>query len=339
MSAGITRSRISPDGFTQISPFGEENPLDEKVQSDHAEVGVVNPDQRVINAWNISNPAYHCYFKYGSNPPFHNTHLFVDQPYSDTGVLESSLNAKVKDQINTLAERFVAGKVHVQVIVEGYRTFFDELANALLIRGCKDFYIESMLNQAPRDWQATWNVSGILVNTRVFQIWKQGVLTQEYGEAADNKRHCTLRLPYVYLQDRGTGRKSVVTAVHISGCASQRPTTGLEQLGTSIAKLWTEARGQADVLALGDFNAPPRYSKEDVPRELSGYDNIDFLAVPYLTHVNPMSQAASYDQIAISKATTSKGDYKVLPVTAMASATQAFVASIETSRQHHRQTQ
>jgi hypothetical protein len=161
ISEKVSTLNFNEELFTPILPFSQENVLESAVQSDHAEIAIRTPNDRIINVWNISNPAYHCYYKYGNTPPFHKSHLFVDQPYTN-GKMEAGLATKTQHQIATIAERFVKGEVNVQIIVEGFESFYSDLATKIKSLGQTKFEIISLLDNKPAKWKPEWNINGIL---------------------------------------------------------------------------------------------------------------------------------------------------------------------------------
>jgi hypothetical protein len=193
------------------------------------------PNNRIINIWNISNPTYHCYFKYGDNPPFHNTHLFVENPFLEES-MDKGLAAKSDSQIMTIAERFVKGEVNVQVIIEGYESFYNKLADKINALGHKEFRFISMLNEKPLQWDAKKNVTGILIDTSRFSVLESGVkyIKYKYREEQSSNQEKEFCLPFAHIRDKATDHAMVIAGVHVNGCASQYPKTGLETLAGII---------------------------------------------------------------------------------------------------------
>lgn len=320
---------FNQESFNPISPFTLENPLASEVQSDHAEIGLHISDRHVLNSWNISNPAYHCYFKFGDKPPFHQSHLFVNKPYNE-GVMDPVLAKKTEDQIATIAERFTKGQVHIQIIVEGFESFYEKLAAKIKEAAHPQFALVSLLNQKPDNWENHKNVTGILINTSRFSVLNSGVISKKYEEAEDAGKKNDFCLPFAHLRDTEREDALIVAGVHVSGCKTQHPKSGLETLAKTMKEL-DEANTfePADVIAAGDFNTPPRFAKESM---LGLLDSRGILLNPeYPTHVNPRSEAANYDQIAILKGRECV-KYEMAPLSELSPATQQFVASVEKSR-------
>lgn len=326
------------EDLNPILPFGEDNPLDKKVQSDHCELAIMIPPTqescgfRTINVWNISNPAYHGYFQYGDQPPFHHTHLFVDKPYQE-GKLDERLTTKIEEQVNTIAQRFANRTIHIQVIVEGYEDFYDLLAQKLQELGAKDYMIVNLLKDKPADWKKEWNVTGILVNTVCYQVLESDVVRGKYCEEQDSNKEKDFQMPYVKVEDRLSHHQFYVLGVHINECASQYPKSGLELLSKEIMKLWLKGQKKADVLALGDYNTAPKNSQISVLGELEG--DKELLTTPYPTHVNPSSLAGIYDQASLLRAEGSPWKYVVLTLDGISDASKALVKSIQTSRENY----
>ena len=347
MTHSISAPAYHEAGFTPVSPFGETNKLKPAVASDHAEIAIQTPDQRVINAWNISNPKHHDKFRFGDNPPFKGSHLFVKPPYTD-GVMEASLRKKIDLQVETIADRFVSGDVSVQVIVEGYKGFYDELATALLARGHDNFRVVSLLDNPPEGLKATKNVTGILINTDHYDVLSSDVKTVTYSEAANDGAESELVLPWAHLADKASGRETVVAGVHLKGNAAQYPKTGLQVLAKEMHSLWLNHMrldgpagelSTTDVIALGDYNTPPA-TAVDVAKALVddtaaySYSKANLYTAPYTTHVNPSNDAASYDVATVLTDSGSPGEYKMLDSSAISAQSRALIESIEQARLH-----
>lgn len=325
MDATLSQA-FNGNGFNRIVPFSH-GALDARVQSDHAEIGIKMTSGCILNLWNISNPKHHKNFEYGALPPFKNTHLYVKEPFNN-GNLDPSLLAKIEDQIEVIAKRFDTDKVHVQVIVEGYESFFNQLAEKINQIGIEIFEIISLVNHKnkPENWDNYSNMTGILVNGNCFTILDRDVVHLKYKEEADEGKEKELYIPYVHLEDN-RNRTVVIAGVHIPGCTSQRPKTGLKMIAEQMHEFFFKTLGKSDIIMIGDFNTSPQFCQEDL---------LSYLKIPaklfqpeYLTHVNPKSEAAKYDLAVIAchddyymKA------YKPLPITAMSKSSQALVSSI-----------
>lgn len=318
------------EGFTPICPFdSENNRLDPSVSSDHTEIALKTPEGRTINSWNISNPEYHCYFKYGAKPPFFQTHMYVEQPYKE-GKLVPGLEQKIERQVQVIRKRFLTKKVSIQVIVEGYSAFFKELSERLNKLGA-EFKLVSLLDTKAIELTDHRNITGILVNLDHFDLLNQGLVETKYHEEQDGKKEKDLALPYARLRDKLSQRTLTVVGVHIPGCGSQYPKSGLETLASILKDLWKRAQGTSDVIALGDYNTPPFSARTSLIGNLEGQGEL--LEAPYPTHVNPLSQAANYDQIAIIRSIDSRGNYVPLAKEELSSASIALIESIERSRE------
>ncbi len=322
----ITTSNYSlfdTEGFTSILPFNQENPLKNGVFSDHAEIAL-KVDDRVINVWNISNPEYHCYFKYGDNPPFHHTDLFVNKPFEDD-LMNKGLRDKIDEQINIIATRFVKGEVNVQIIMEGFDSFYNGLTDRIKELGSNNFQIFKNSN-------LKGNVTGILVDTSKFSILKSGGSIANYIETEDFDKEKQLRNPFVHIKDKSTGKSMVVVGVHVHGCNSQYPKGGLKALVEVIEQIFELNFGKSDVIAAGDFNTTPMYARESIIEKIK-YKSI-LLNAPYSTHVNPKSQAANYDQVVIVQGDAAT-KYEMLSASEVSIASQNLITSIEISREKY----
>jgi hypothetical protein len=287
---------FSLEGFTPILPFGDENPLEETVQSDHAEIAIKLANGDVVSAWNISNPIFHNYFKLGGLPPFHKTHLFIENPFVENRI-HTALKAKCDLQIQNLAERFVRKEVGIQVVVEGFESFYQQLEAEIRTLGFEYFQIVSLLDDMPTSWRRGDNIVGILINTSRYELLSRKVIHKDYCEVEDGNKAKTMYLPYVHVRDKMTNLTFAIVGVHINGCESQYPKSGLEVLGNQIKELHTTLEGKPDVLALGDFNTTPSQTALCMTPLLDNEWKVIFPL--YLTHVNPKSQAASYDHAII----------------------------------------
>ena len=322
----ITSSRCSlfdNEGFTSILPFNQGNPLKNGVFSDHAEIAL-KVDNRVMNVWNISNPEYHCYFEYGDNPPFHHTDLFVNKPFVDE-VMDKGLQDKTNDQINTIATRFVKGEVSIQIIVEGFDSFYKDLNDKIQELGSDNF-------QIIRNTDLKGNITGILVDTSKFSILTKGVSYVKYNEIEDSDNKKEMRNPFVHIKDKSSGKSMVVVGVHVSGCGSQYPKSGLKTLMEIIEQIYELNLGKSDVIAAGDFNTPPMNARESIIETMK--HQAILLNAPYPTHANPKSQAANYDQVVIVQADTTI-KYEMLQAPEVSVASQNLIKSIEQSREKY----
>lgn len=281
-------------GLNPIVPFDQKR-LAPAVCSDHAEIAFLIFERQVVNVWNISNPAHHHYFK--STPtfptaPFHNTHLYVEKPYVD-GKLDIILQEKVNNQSAWIAQRFKQKQVSVQVIVEGYEGFYKEIAEKIKKFGHEQFEIYSVLNSNPGNISPTKNVTAIIVDTSRLAIEDRGIVSDKYKEDA-NGRDCDFVMPYVRIRDLQSKQSMVIAGVHVPGADNCHPISGLGVLNKHIHALHAKYEGKCDIVATGDFNTPPLFSKVALV-------GMEFLLATYGTHVNPRSEAAIYDQTVILK--------------------------------------
>jgi hypothetical protein len=313
------------DELNSILPFKADNPLHEAVQSDHTEIALKTPEARIINVWNISNPAYHGYYKFGTNPPFYQTHMYVEKPYLENGELEASLANKIEDQLNMIANRFIKGEVSIQVIVEGYEEFYEQLIKKFQESNFTNYAICSLLNYKPEGWKKKSNVTAILVNTLFFKVLESNVVLKKYFEEEDSNKEKDFQMPFVKVSDELSNHQIFIIGVHINGCASQYPKSGLEVLAKEIQAFWKKGEEQADIIALGDFNTVPKNAKLSLLGNLN--DQGILLNAPYPTHVNPHSMAGNYDQAIIMKSTELR-KYEILTSDALSLASQKLIESI-----------
>ncbi len=299
------------NGYVSMKAFGGDNPLDQRVQSDHGEVAVVTTNGRVINVWNISNPAHHKYFAKDSGQTFTHTHMV---PKAGSTWLEEKIN----DQIDTIAARMKKSAVAIQVVAEGYKTFYDQLAKALSYG--KVFQFVSLLNTKSDELSSTKNVTGIIVDTSKYSLKDQDVMTVSY-EDKENNRKSELNIPFVHVKDTEHGNELLVVAVHIPGTRSQYPKSGLEALAQSAKKLWEKKEKAMDMILLGDFNTAPENAEK---HELG-----NLLVPSYFTHANPLPQASKYDLVAIQQAENTKATYTLAALSTLSPSTQALAASLE----------
>lgn len=106
----------------------------------------------------------------------------------------------------------------------------------------------------------------------------------------------------------------LLVGVHISGCASQFPKSGLQELARQLISLHYAHPG-ADILAVGDYNCPPCYVDAILVNEVRRVTDVQRLPSTYLTHVNPNCQAAVYDHAVVVRARSYRlGSISELPV-------------------------
>lgn len=291
-------------GFTAIHPFGKDNPLHPEVKSDHCEVSVLSSDGHIISAYNISNPAYHKYFANDANGVFAQTHLANTEP--------DFLARKVELQSKMLAERLLTSQVSIQIVVEGYETFFIDLQERL---SSGSFHL---LAEKPEGWSQTKNITGIIVDTSKFKVIESSVITVDYVDSENEGRRSVLRVPYVHLQNLVSKEGLVVAGVHVPGAASQYPKDGLAQLGIVLTTLWEKFK--VDLVAMGDFNSTP----DRVAPHVEG----TVLEPDYFTHANPRFPAASKYDLAVVKSANASV-YEVQPLSAVSEESQLLAKGLE----------
>lgn len=273
------------DGFIEIHPFNNfdsNHALDLDVVSDHTEICICLNNGGWITSWNISNPKYHTYFKYGTT--FKNTHLYVETPYVDNKLI-SSLEDKIKKQLHELTFLFT-----IQVIIEGYDDLYNQIDDICIKRIQTDpEFNYRIIRYEPTEENFTSNISGILIDARSSDILDAGIETITYTASEDNNKEKSTIYPYAHLRDKLTGNIFTVIAAHVNGCASQYPVSGLEALKKFMLQL-SDKYDNGNIIAIGDFNTPPMFAKKI-------FNNSDFNLVTtnYLTHCNPNSQACKYD--------------------------------------------
>lgn len=338
---------IFPFNYQTFSPY---------ILSDHAQIrlgfstsiGKNNDNQEyVIVCENICNPEYSHYFN--SSVAFNGTHLNQgrpkDNPYNQ--VIWDMENAKINHIVNTLTnEQNENGtKVVAYIIVESNNGRGNDVRgtgiNHQLKRrlGFKDF---EFVTTSDRDVSS--NVTTIIINKKyVHHIEETGVVTLNYDEVEDNGKSKTLKIPYV-LFSINNGDQSCCSfpyehyirlyGIHISGCASQFPKTGITKLYEHLARLSSDT----DIILMGDFNTVPNKLRQvyeeqyddEVWDESKGNDgdryygrfvgdlsdkSFGIFPPPYLTHVNPNGHAGIYDNIIILETDTQLNmlSYKALP--------------------------
>lgn len=271
------------DEFVNIIPFdGFDNVLDRDVLSDHSEIGLEIDTDKFLLSWNISNPKYHPYFKYGET--FKNTHLYVAEPYLDNKLVPQ-LEDKICKQLDVFIKNIDSGIFPVQVIIEGYDEFYKKLANRLTSYPNVSF---NHIRYEPTENNFTSNISGILVDTNIFEVLDSNIEPIIYTATEDDNKVKTTLYPFARLRNKYTNDICVVIAVHVNGCASQYPVSGLESLKEFMISLHNKY--QNNIIAIGDYNTPPTYAAKVFDNGL-----FNILTSDYLTHCNPNSQASKYD--------------------------------------------
>ena len=295
-------------GFVEIRLFGVDNPLSPSVVSDHCEISVMTSDGHKINAYNISNPAYHKYFSNDGSRVFAETHLAT----TDADFLES----KIQLQLALIASRFMRGSVGIQVVVEGYETFYERLAEKL---SSSDFHLHT---PKPEDWSSTKNITGILVDLSKFKVCESSVVSVKYEDKENEKRTSELRVPYVHVKDLDSQNEMVVAGVHVPGAASQFPKDGLAELAKVIQLLWEKTK--VDVIAMGDFNT--------TPGRVARYVEGEILEPNYWTHANPRFLAASkYDLAVVRAAIDPAVLFEIQPLSAVSECSRRLAIGLQAS--------
>jgi hypothetical protein len=271
------------EGFINIIPFDKQiNVLDPDVCSDHTEIGLEIDTNMYILSWNISNPKYHTYFKYGST--FKHTHLYVEEPYINDKLVYC-LEDKIQKQLDVFKNNIDSGVFPIQVIIEGFDSFYKRLENILTsypnIR-------HSLIRHKPTETYHTSNISAILVDTNMFDVLESGIQSIEYSASEDNDKIKTTMFPFVRLCNKYTNDIYVVIAIHVNGCNSQYPISGLESLKDFIMYLYTEY--QNNIIAIGDYNTTPLFA-----HNIFNNEQFNILTTKFLTHCNPNCQACKYD--------------------------------------------
>lgn len=297
-------SRFNFQAFNLIVPFTKQHPLHPKVMSDHVELILRTPKNIKIKAWNISNEKYAGYFNQG---PFKHTHLFVPDS-KNFQLYKGCINDQ---QINMFVDQLNKNEFDVQVIIEGYLNFYNELSYRLEARGISNYEIFAV-----QRGDKAINSSGILTNKKNFQILRSGIITKKYVEGDQSKE---ISIPFVFTSDN-----LIICAVHVSGCDTQFPKEGLLKMAEIINEL-KEAFPGCDIVAMGDFNTPPRNIEDTILKKVT---NSHLLVAPYPTHVNPYDQATNYDNVVI--VADNPVGYELL--TSLSEPNQALVKSIKRNR-------
>ena len=272
-------------------------------------------DGNNLLAWNISNPKYHPYFSYGST--FKDSHLYIEKPYNERGLMHYMLRKKIDSQLKTITNNFVDQKFPIQVIIEGFESFYNCLERRLTGLSYQ------IIRDKPEDKNTLYNISGIIVDTSVYHVLHEQIMQIEYDATEDNNKKKTTFYPCVELKNISTGNHLIIIAAHVNGCSSQFPEEGLHSLRTLMESLG-QSFGYEDIIAIGDFNSPPDY----VAKVFDGKFKI--VTTNYLTHCNPNSQACKYDMAVVLPGSkqTNGHNYEMLPVEYISINSQNLVNSI-----------
>lgn len=264
------------EDFIQASSFDSDHKLHSDVKSDHAAIMTIVKDNIgkslcVIEAFNISNPTYHHYFGEG---PFKQTHMFVDKDHIPNN---EWLQNKIKSQMETIVDRMKRRISDVQIIVEGYDKFFNDIEESLgngfdVVRVKHEVYVGS-----------TFNITGIVVNRDKFNVLHNGNIQLICQDDNLSGKQKPFILPVVTVQHKETNHEFTIVGTHIPGCASQFPKNALMVFDSFI----NDPR-YPNIIAMGDFNTTPKNIKSILTKS-------SVLAPLYPTHINPFCQIASYD--------------------------------------------
>jgi len=300
-------------GYTPISQFSGENPLDPLVVSDHAEIILETPYGR-IGAWNISNPVYHHYFGLRETCSFAQTHMYLDPVFIEN---------KIQDQLDSITQRLIEGNVDVQVIVEGYNLFFERLQDKLANYNFVVFYDRDFPPETAEVSADRVNKTGIIVNLDKYTLSNAVLFSKEYLEPADRmpKRERYLGIPIVFLENFA-GDRIAVAGIHVPGSNQRQPIKGLNYV-QDVANDLLELNLNGIVM-IGDFNSIPKLVQENVK-------GIRIKLSPYPTHVNPGTQVSYYDMALIDGMPSAK----MLQISDMSVYTQAFIQSIQSCRNYY----
>ena len=313
ISIGAHSFNVPNHGFTQISPFNDgpnATPLEKAVQSDHAEVAITRVGIGTILAWNISNFKYHRFFRKDSG--LKGSHLATDDL--------DALVRKMQSQMDIIIDNFLRRHIGVHVIIEGYESFYEELARSLTSQGAS-FTIVSMLNDKPDGWKSHKNVTALLINTAEFTVLEQGVITEEYENDEGRSEPSTLRVPFAHVRSQ-SGEKVWVAGVHVSGTGSQHPKRGLRTLASTIHEIWNKDRS-SHLVSIGDHNTSPFFGQQ--------YGLGRLYPPVYYTHVNPLCQAAKYDFVTVLSESELRDLYTLAPLTSLSESSKALARSIGTN--------
>lgn len=254
--------------FTKILQFNEDLPLSRQVVSDHAEIIAQTP-YGDISSWNISNPLHHHYFGMAETYTFSKTHMFNDTEW---------ISSKVNLQIQSIVSDLMSGKVVAYIIVEGYVEFYKELEKYLNPSEFSIFYDKDQPSLNDEDNMNLLNITGIIVNLKVFNIKLFKLYTEIYEEESDIIKPGEIRkkrlfnIPVVYLEHGDN--TLVLGGVHIHGSNSRNPKTGLNLLRDTLMDIKNQGisfPGRKDttlqIIFMGDFNTIPKNVGEILNQE------------------------------------------------------------------------
>ena len=295
-------------GYTYISQFDETCELNPLVYSDHVEV-MLQTRYGIISSWNISNPGHHHYFNTSPKSTLAKTHMCGGKDF---------LNTKIYDQIQYIVSQL--DRIPIQIIVEGYHTFFDKLKLELGNLNYALIYDEN--NEDPQ------NTIGILVNLDKFDLIDSFIYTETYIEEGDiitkrltEKRINVAVIPIVYLKTYDN-KIIVVGGSHVRGSNSRYPISGISVYNSIIEDLITKSdNNTAGIVFMGDWNSIPSNTSKIMTTS-------KLLITDYPTHTNPNNRASFYDQTYV----VGLPEAKLLPSSELSIYSQALVESIYRSR-------
>lgn len=262
-------------GFTDIVQFDEKCPLNPLVDSDHMEL-ILETSFGLISSWNISNPAHHHYFGSFETASFAKTHM--------VGESEKFIQ-KIEDQLEYISDNM--DDIPVQIIIEGYHTFYQQLEDLLIIKGKNFALIYDPEVEDPI------NITGILINENYLSVIKSDIYRHTYIEEGDRitqyleeKRENTARIPVVQLTN-SNNEILIVMGVHIRGSNSRFPVSGIEYYNNVFTGLIIEY-SESSVIMMGDWNSLPSNTSQIIK-------NGRLMITDYPTHINPGNTVSFYD--------------------------------------------
>ncbi len=298
-------------GYTDISQFDETCVLNPLTYSDHVELMLQTP-YGIISSWNISNPGHHHYFSSFPTATMAKTHM-CDGP--------DFLNKKIDNQIQYMVNNF--DRIPIQIIIEGYHSFFDKLKYGLGKFNYALIYDEN--NVDPQ------NTVGILVNLNMFELIDSIIYEEAYTEEGDRitkrlkkKRVSTAVIPIVYLKTHDN-KILVVGGAHVRGSNSRYPISGIEIYNNIIEDLISKSdHDTAGIVFMGDWNSIPSNTSKIINKPR-------LLLTDYPTHVNPNRKTSFYDQTYV----VGLPGAKMLPANELSIYSQALIKSIYESREKY----
>lgn len=305
-----------------VKSFSKQLPLSGEVLSDHPELGVILKNRKNSNEtiemifWNISNPKCHNYFE---NGPFYETHMFFKEPYINSKLIPELRN-KINKQLEIISNRFL--KNGIEIIIEGYPAFFDELITTISMKKKYDFEVITTIDDKSESINTTWNIIGMIIDLKRFKIISKTIQSMKYIEHSGCKPK-SLTIPIVKLQDKISKIKFIIVPVHISGCDSQFPISGLSKLRSILLNLQRDC----DIICAGDFNTERECIQSAI---VNNINDCFILDLPWkYSHVNPYNQALNMDHAIIMRANDNGMDYKCEDIKNLSTSTIELVNSID----------